>query len=128
MKINRQRIVQIASFLILQSLILFVLQAFLPGLVINSIVSAVGVALTFSVITVIFWLIFIHFFAYLPVILYPVLTFALSGAAILISGNLVPGIRIEGIGTAILIIAVMTLVTSFLGFLLSIATPSPKLV
>jgi putative membrane protein len=120
MKINRQRIVQIVSFLVIQSITLFLLQKLFPGLIIDSIASAMGVAFAFSVIIIIFWLIFIQFFAYLPVILYPVLTFALSGAAILISGSLIPGIRIEGIGTGFWIIAVMTLVNSFLGFLLSI--------
>jgi len=68
----------------------------------------------------IFGLIFIEFFAHLPVILYPILTFALSGIAVLIVGNLVPGITINGLGTGIWIVLIMTLVNSALGAILAI--------
>jgi hypothetical protein len=99
---------------------LIILQIFLGGLQIGSFWSAVGAALAYMVAQAVFVLLFIQFFAHLPVILYPVLTFFLSGAAVLIAGNLIPGITIADIGTSIWIIVVMTLVNSGLGAFLSI--------
>lgn len=120
MKLSRRRIFQIVSILIFQAITLVILSFFLPGLQIGSLWSALGAALAYTLAQVAFWLIFIEFFARLPVILYPILTFALSSAAVLIAGNLIPGISIEGIGTGIWIIIVMTLLNAVLGAFLSI--------
>jgi len=119
-KITARRIVQVISILVVQAITLILLQAFLDGLQIGSFRAALGAALAYTLAQVVFWLVFIEFFAHLPVILYPILTFVLSGIAVLVAGNLVPGISIEGIGTGIWIILVMTLVNSALGALLSV--------
>ncbi len=120
MKITRRRIVQIITILVVQALTLMVLQAFLPGIQIDSFWSALGAALAYSFAQVIFWVLFIEFFARLPVILYPILTFVLSAIAVLVAGNLVPGMNIDGIGTSIWVIIVMTLINAVLGAFLSI--------
>jgi uncharacterized membrane protein YvlD (DUF360 family) len=120
MKITRRRFFQILSILVIQALTLIILQAFLPGIQIASFWSAIGAALAYTIAQVAFWWLFIEFFAHLPAILYPIMTFVLSGAAVLIAGNLIPGISIDGIGTSIWIIVVMTLVNAILGAFLSV--------
>lgn len=120
MKFTRRRIIQAISILIVQAITLILLQSFLDGLQIETFWSAIGAALAIMLAQVIFGLIFIEFLAHLPVILYPILTFIISGSAVLIIGNLVSGITIEDIGTGIWIVLIMTLVNSALGALLAI--------
>ena len=120
MKITSRRIVQVVSILVVQAITLLLLQSVLDGLQIVSFWSATGAALAYALAQIVFTLIFIGFFAHLPAILYPILTFVLSGAAVLVIGNFVPGINIESIGTGIWIVLVMTLVNSALGALLSV--------
>ena len=120
MKNTRRRIMQVVAILIVQAITLLILQAFLPGIQIASLWSAIGAALAYSLAQVAFWWLFIEFFANLPVILYPIMTFVLSGAAVMIAGNLIPGISIDRIGTSIWIIVVMTIVNAILGAFLSI--------
>jgi uncharacterized membrane protein YvlD (DUF360 family) len=120
MKFTRRRIVQAISILVVQAITLILLQSFLDGLQIETFWSAIGAALAIMLAQVIFGLIFIEFLAHLPVILYPILTFFISGSAVLIIGNLVSGITIEDIGTGIWIVLIMTLVNSALGALLAI--------
>jgi len=120
MKITSRRIVQAISILVVQAITLLLLQSILDGLQIESFRSAIGTALLYMLAQVIFGLIFIEFFAHLPVILYPILTFVLSGIAVLFVGYLVPGITIDSLGTGIWIVLVMTLVNSALGAILAI--------
>ncbi|MFN2176483.1 MAG: alkaline phosphatase family protein [Anaerolineales bacterium] len=120
MKFTRRRIFQAISILVVQAITLILLQSFLDGLQIETFWSAIGAALAIMLAQVIFGLIFIEFLAHLPVILYPILTFFISGSAVLIIGNLVSGITIEDIGTGIWIVLTMTLVNSALGALLAI--------
>lgn len=119
MKISRKRIIQVISVLVVQAITLILLQIFLPGIQIDSFWSAVGAALAYTIAQVVFWYVFIEFFAHLPAILYPILTFVLSGASVLIAGNLIPGIKIVGLGTSIWIVVVMTLVNAIQGAFLS---------
>ena len=115
-----RRTVQVVSILVVQAITLLILQASLEGLQIDSFWSAIWAALAYMLAQIVFMLLFIWFFAYLPSILYPILTFVLSGAAVLVIGNLVPGINIDGIGTGIWIVLVMTLVNSALGAILAV--------
>lgn len=120
MKLTRRRIIQAGIILVVHAITLIILQVFLEGLQVSSFWSAIGAALAYTVAQAAFALLFIEFFAYLPVILYPILTFVLNGTAVLIAGNWIPGIAIANIGTSIWIIVVMTLVNSVLGIFLSI--------
>ena len=120
MKFTRRRIIQTVSILVVQAITLILLQSFLEGLQIDSFWAAVGAALAYIIAQIAFTLIFIGFFAHLPAIFYPLLTFLLSGASVLIVGNLVPGITINDIGTSIWIVLTMTLVNSALGAILAI--------
>ncbi|RPI83668.1 MAG: hypothetical protein EHM41_15390 [Chloroflexi bacterium] len=69
---------------------------------------------------VLYWWVFISFFSWLPVWLYPIFTFLVSGITILLVGNLIPGITIEGFGTGIWISLALTAVNAILSSLLSL--------
>ena len=120
MKINRARVFQIVSLFVIQAIALIVLQAFLPGIQISSFVSAIGVAVAYTVAQTVFWLIFIQFFARLPGILYPLFTFILSGIFVAVSGNLIPGVSIDNWVTGLWITAWLTAVNAVVGGLLSL--------
>jgi len=120
MKFTRRRIVQAISVLVVQAITLLFLQSFLDGLQIDSFRSAIGTALAYMVVQLIFGLVFIEFLAHLPAILYPIITFVISGAAVFIVGNLISGITIDSLGTGIWIVLVMTLINSALGAILAI--------
>ncbi len=120
MKLDRAHIVQVISLLLIQSVVLLLLSFTTPGVKIDSIWSAIGMAIIISVIESIVWWIFIEFFAHLPIILYPLLTFLLTGAGVLLAGNYVPGVTITGIVPAIWIPIVITVVNAILGGLFSL--------
>lgn len=102
------------------ALALVLLGWLLPGLRIDSFWSAVGAVLAYLLAQTAFALIFVSYVARLPAILYPVLTFALSSALVVIGGNLIPGINIGNIGAGIWIVLVLTLANSVLGVILAI--------
>jgi len=116
----KSRITQIIIIVIVQSLTLLLLSALLPGLAIDSLGSALIVALVFILAQSLYWWLFVSFFTWLPVWLYPLLTFVLSGVVILIVGNFVEGVIIEGLSTGIWISMTMTAVNAILGGLLSL--------
>jgi uncharacterized membrane protein YvlD (DUF360 family) len=120
MKLTRGTLVQLVTVLILQAISLVLLQLILPGLRISSLWSAIGVAVAYAIAQVVIWFLFIQVFARLPVILYPILTFVLTGLAVVVFGEFVPGISIANIGTGIWITVWMTLVNAVLGAFLSL--------
>ena len=120
MKLNGKRVIQILTILVVQAITLLVLERFLSGIQISSLWSAIGAAVAYSIAQAVFWWVFIEFFAFLPVILYPILTFGLTGIMVILISNLVPGISITGIWTGIWITVVMTLVNALLAALLSL--------
>ena len=120
MKITRSRIIQIIAIMVVHVITLFVLQHFLSGFVATSLRSLVAVTIALAIAQSIFWWVFVNFFAWLPVWLYPILTFVLNGLFVMIIGNLVPGITIENIRTGIWITVWLTVVDAVLSGLLSL--------
>jgi len=120
MKITSRRVVQAISILVVQALTLILLQFFLDGIQIASFWSAIGAALAYLIAQLVFTLVFIEFLARLPAIIYPILTFLISGATVFIAGNLTPGISIDNVRTGIWIVLVMTLINSALSAILAI--------
>ena len=116
----RSRITQIIIIVVVQSVTLLLLTAVLPGLAIDSFGSALIVAVVFIFAQSLYWWLFVSFFTWLPVWLYPLLTFILSGVVILIVGNFVEGVIVEGLSTGIWISLTMTAVNAILGGLLSL--------
>ncbi len=120
MKLTSARIIQIITVLVIQAITLVLLELFLPGIRIASFAAAVGAAIAYSIAQALFWLVFIEFFAWLPVILYPLLTLVLSGASVAVVSNLVPGISIDGWVAGLWIVIVLTAVNAILGAILSL--------
>lgn len=120
MKLTRIRILQIAAVLIIDAITLLVLELFLSGLQVDSFLAAIGAAIAYAISQAVFWFIFIQFLTWLPVFLYPILTFILSGFVIYIVVNWIPGISIESWRTGLWISIWMTVVNSIVGGLFSL--------
>jgi uncharacterized membrane protein YvlD (DUF360 family) len=115
------RIIQAVSILVVQGLTLLLLQRFLPGLHVDSLLTGMLAALGFTLAQAIFWLVFIHFFSWLPVILYPIFTFLLTGMAVMfVFGDLLPGVAIDNLSTALWITVTLSVVNAILGAVLSL--------
>lgn len=120
MKPTRARIIQIVSVLVIQGLVLIALQAILPGIRITSFWAAIGAAIGYTIAQTIFWFVFIEYLSWLPEILYPILTFVLSGVAVYLVANFVPGITVDTWVTGLWITIWMTAANAILGELLSL--------
>ncbi len=116
----RKRIIQIVVVVFVLLLTLSLLTAILPGLTITNYTSALVVGAAFILAQSLYWWLFVSFFAWLPVWLYPLLTFLVSGATIYLVGNFVEGVTIANIGTGIWISLALTAVSALLSGFLSI--------
>lgn len=119
-----QRIIQYIVIALVQLITLLLVAIFSEGLQIQSLAAAIGVAAAYVIAQVVYWWLFINFFSWLPVWLYPLLTFILTGGVVMLVGNLIPGIEILSIGTGIWIAVVLTAVNAVLGSLLSLDVDS----
>ena len=117
----RTQLVQLGIIAVVQVVTLLLLAAWLTGLTIESPGSALLLALVFTLAQVVYWWVFIRFFSWLPVWLYPILTFVLSGALVMVAGNFISGVTIDGIGTGIWITVTLTAVNAVLGGILSLS-------
>lgn len=120
MKITRARLVQLISVIVVHVIILIILQATLSGFQADTLSSLVAFTIALAIAQAAFWWVFIRLFSWLPVWLYPILTFVLNGALILLVGNLVRGITIDTVTTGIWISLWMTAANTVLGNLLSL--------
>jgi len=120
MKLTRGRIVQLVSVVVIHALTLLVLQFFLSGIKVDSLRAALAASIAYSIAQAAFWFIFIEFFSWLPVYLYPILTFALSGIAVFVVVNWIPGISIDNWVTGIWITIWLTVVNAILGAVFSL--------
>jgi uncharacterized membrane protein YvlD (DUF360 family) len=117
---TRARLIQIAIIVGLDAVTLLLLAAWLPGFNVASPVDGIWVAIALLLAQGLYWWLFVSLFSRFPVWLYPIFTFLTCGLTVLLVGNLVPGITIEGIGTALWISLVLTAVNAILGGLLSL--------
>lgn len=120
MKLTRARIIQFISMLLVQTLALWVLSLILPGLEIHSLGTALAVAVVYAIAQAIFWVVFIQFFSWLPVILYPILTFVLTGAIVMLVSLFIPDIEIHDLWTGIWLVVGMTIINAVLAALFSL--------
>jgi hypothetical protein len=120
MKLTRIRILQIAAVLVVDAITLIVLELFLSGLQIDSFLAAIAAAIAYAISQAVFWFIFIQFLTWLPAILYPILTFVLSGFVIFVVINALPGVSIDSWLTGLWISIWMTVVNSVVGGLFSL--------
>jgi uncharacterized membrane protein YvlD (DUF360 family) len=120
MKYNRLRLYQIIAILVVHAITLIILAYFLEGLVVTSFIAAMGAAIAYTIAQAAFWYIFIEFLTWLPPLLYPVLTFILSGFIVFLVASVVPGITIDNWFTGLRISIWMTVVNSVVGGLLAL--------
>lgn len=120
MKITRGRLVQIIVIFVVHVITLFFLSWLLSGFNADSLRSLVVFAILIGVAQSAFWWVFINFFSWLPVWLYPLLTFVLNGFFVFLVGALLPGIEITTVRTGIWIVVWLTAVDAILGALLSL--------
>jgi hypothetical protein len=120
MKSVPRRLSQFILIVLIHAVTLLVLELFLEGIVIDSFLAAIGAALAFTVAQAGFWLLFVEYLTWLPPILYPVLTFVLSGVFVTVTANFIPGITIDNWVTGLEITIWMTVVNAVLGGVLSL--------
>ncbi len=118
MQLTRARIIQFLSIVIVDAIVLMILSLISPGVQITHFWSAIGLVIAISIIQAVVWWLFINFFAHLPAILFPILTFVLIGGAISFFGNYIPGIEIDGIVPGLWIAIVLTIANAILGAIL----------
>jgi uncharacterized membrane protein YvlD (DUF360 family) len=116
----RARIIQICIIILVNAVTLLLLTAILPGFQIDSPIQGLFVAVALILAQVLYWWVFVSFFAWLPTWLYPIFTFLLSGITVMFVGNLMPGITIEGFGTGLWISLALTAVNAILSGILSL--------
>jgi hypothetical protein len=95
MKITRGRLIQVFSVFIIHIITLFFLQRFLSGFNADSLRSLMVFTIFLAVAQTAFWWVFINLLSWLPVWLYPILTFILNGFFIFLVGNQVRGSRLH---------------------------------
>jgi uncharacterized membrane protein YvlD (DUF360 family) len=120
MNITRARLVQVISVFVVHAITLWVLQALMGGFQVSSLRALLVITLVLGVAQSAFWWIFVNFFAWLPVWLYPILTFFLNGLFVVLVGNLIQGVTIATVGTGIWITIWLTVVDAILSGLLSL--------
>jgi putative membrane protein len=120
MKRNRLPLVHIIIILLVHAITLIILQRFMSGLVITSLMAAIGAAIAYTIAQAAFWYVFIEYLTWMPPILYPILTFVLSGFTVLIVANLIPGISVDNWVTGLWISIWMTVVNAIVGGLISL--------
>ncbi len=103
MKLTRARIIQVVSIFIVQVISLIILAWIMPGFQINSLASAIGIAIVYSIAQAVIWAVFVNFLSILPAVLYPVITFVLTGFIVYAWGISCQGLRspIAGPGWAL---------------------------
>lgn len=105
-----QQIRQILSILIIQSLTMVVLGLLLPGLVIESMLPAIGIAIIFLLSQSLYWWLFILFFSHLPGWLFPLISTLVTVSVLTYLGNQIPGILIVDFQSGLWIVFTLTAV------------------
>jgi uncharacterized membrane protein YvlD (DUF360 family) len=120
MRDTLRRPAQIIIIILVHAITLVILSRFLSGIEITNFASAIGAAIAFTVAQAAFWIIFIQYLTWLPPILYPILTFVLSGVMVTVVVNLIPGITVDNWVTGLWIMIWMTVVNAVVSGLFSV--------
>lgn len=116
----RKQIIQIAIIAFSGVVTLFLLAWWLPGLTVNSIGAALLMTGALILVQSVYWWVFINFFTWLPVWLYPIVSFVLTGFAVYYAGEFVPGITVDSAWTGLWISFWFTVVSAVVGAALSL--------
>ena len=120
MKLTRARIVQIVSMFVVQFITLFLLPFVLSGFTYDSLRALFVLTIALAIAQSLFWWIFIYLFSWLPVWLFPILTFLVNGAVFWRVGNLVAGVEIADRATGLWISVWLTVVNAIMAGILSV--------
>jgi uncharacterized membrane protein YvlD (DUF360 family) len=120
MKLTRARLVQIISVFVVQMITLAILPFVLSGFTYDSFRSLVVLTIVLAITQSLFWWVFIYLFSWLPVWLFPILTFLLNGALFFRIGDLVKGVYIADRATGLWIAIWLTVINAILAEFLSI--------
>lgn len=111
---------QYLAILLVQIIALFLLDQWMDGLRVQSIGAALGVAAAYVAALILYWWLFLHFFSWLPVWIFPLISFALADVIFLLLEQVVPGILTVDLKTAVLTSILLTTVNAILGGFLSL--------
>lgn len=117
---KKRAIRQYLTITLVQTVALLLVSLWMDGLHIQSFTAAAGIALAYVAFLVLYWWLFINFFSWLLVWLFPLVTFVLAGVVFMLLGNLLPGILITDFNTAIWSCTTLTAVNAILGGFLSL--------
>jgi putative membrane protein len=120
MNLTRSRIIQVVSVFIVQAITLLILPFVVSGFTYDSFRSVLVLTLVLSIVQSLFWWVFINLFSWMPVWLFPILTFLLNGALYYRIGDLVPGIEIANRSTGLWMAIWLTVVNAILAGFLSL--------
>jgi hypothetical protein len=90
----RQPVQQILIIIIIQSITIVLLGLLIPGLVIESMLPAIGIVIIFLLSQSLYWRLFILFFSHLPGWLFPLISTFVTVSVLTYLGNQIPGILI----------------------------------
>ncbi len=120
MSLSRARIVQFVSLVVIQALALMLVLWVLSLDSNLTFVTAIVVVLVVTAAQAVFWYVFINFLSWLPTIVYPILTFVLSGAIVALLINVVfPEAGLD-IWDGILLTLILTVINAILGAVFSL--------
>jgi uncharacterized membrane protein YvlD (DUF360 family) len=119
MKFERGRLLKVITVILIHAIALVVYAELFPGITIQSFRSAIGASIAYTLAQAAFWYLFITFLTWMPVWLYPILTFGLTGFAVFIVMNWLPGITIDSWVTGLWITIYMTVINAVVSSLLS---------
>jgi uncharacterized membrane protein YvlD (DUF360 family) len=105
-------VVVLLAVWVIQALTLGVLSHFLPGLHVDSWVTAFGAAVVIALLNSLLWPAFIRVIQHVNLLLFVFLTFVLNGACVLIAGAVLPGLTVDGLWTAFLVSLGLTAATT----------------
>lgn len=116
---SRARIVQFVSLIVIQALAVMLILWLLPFTKELDLWEAIVVVVIVSFAQAAFWYIFINFFSWLPVIVYPLATFLLTGALVALLLNLVFDTSLT-IWDGLFISILLTVINAILGAVFSL--------
>lgn len=120
MKRRSARVVQSAIVFVVEAIAILILAYFAPNIQVDTFWLALVFAVILSAVASFGWWLFIQFFGRLPAILYPLIMFILAPLLVKVFGDLIPGVHIDNVWGALMLILGLTIVSVILGGLLSL--------
>lgn len=105
--------------LLINALAFYITAYIMPGITISGWVSLFVIAIVWGILTVVIKPILIVLTLPITILTLGLFTIVINAVLLLITSNIVPGFSIDGFGTAVLAVIVLSIVNSFLGAVLA---------